>query len=168
MYKTRNHDLADRTREVWDDEEDVQAAAAKLGYDKDSLEADSGPLLSDVNEWYVEQKLPKSGYLAQLELRFIPGKGYGLVATHDIPQGSVLAVCLPLAWVSGPAGQPPPLEALVALLRSSRFSAQQRRVLGSLCSSPELDQVHEEMMQQRQRELQQVGLIVVLFMTARR
>lgn len=157
VYRTVNDELADRTREVWDDEEDIQAAAAKLGYDRDSLEADSGPLMSDVNEWYVEQKYPKEGYLAQLELRFVPGKGYGLFATKPIPQGSVLAVCLPLAWVSGPAGRPPPLEALVGLLRGSRFSAQQRRVLASLASSPELDEAHEAWQQQRQREVLQVG-----------
>lgn len=86
IYKNANHELADVTREVWDDEEDVQAAAAKLGYDRDSLEADSGPLVSDINEWYVEQRYPDQGHLGQLELRFIPGKGYGLVATQNISQ----------------------------------------------------------------------------------
>lgn len=161
MYKAINDELADRTREVWDDEEDVQAAAAQLGYDKDSLAADSGPLMSTVNQWYVEQQFPKEGFLAQLELRFVPGQGYGLYATQAIPSGTVLAVCLPLAWVSGPPGQPPPLESLVALLRSSRFSAQQRRVLGSLCSSPDLDAAHEEAMIQQQQELQQVRVCVV-------
>lgn len=87
IYKSVNSELADVTREVWDDEEDVQAAAAKLGFDRDNLAADSRPLISDVNEWYVEQKKgPTEGYLGQLELRYIPGKGYGLVATQDIAQ----------------------------------------------------------------------------------
>jgi hypothetical protein len=225
MYKSANDQLADVTREVWDDVEDVEAAVAKLGYDRDSLQADSGPLITDVNEWYVEQKHPTEGFLGQLELRYIPGKGYGLVATADIAQvgwlgvwvclqqayisrrsaaaalgcvaasagqasclhaaslpllmfdpctnhlllhlhkyphtntqGKLVAVCLPLAWVSGPAGQPPPLESLVGLLRSSCFTAQQRRVLASLCSSPDLDQSHEAAVMARQQQLQQVGV----------
>lgn len=91
MYRTVNDELADVAREVWDDEEDVQAAAAKLGYDKDTLEADSGPLITEVNEWYVEQKYPKEGFLGQVELRYIPGKGYGLVATSNIAQVGVKA-----------------------------------------------------------------------------
>lgn len=69
----------------------------------------------------------------------------------------MLAVCLPLAWVSGPAGQPPPLEALVGLLRNSTFSAKQRRVLASMCSSPDLDQTHNATVMARQQQLQQVG-----------
>lgn len=151
-------DLADRTREVWDDEEDIMATAEKLGYNRTNSAADSGPLITDVNEWYTEQqKRPKESFLGQVELRYIPGKGYGLVATHDVHAGTVLAVCLPLAWVSGPPGQPPPLEALVRLLKSSSFTAQQRRVLASLCSSPDLDGGHEADVMQRQQELQQVG-----------
>lgn len=99
IYKSINSELADVTREVWDDEEDVQAAAAKLGFDRDNLAADSGPLISDVNEWYVEQKKgPSEGYLGQLELRYIPGKGYGLVATQDIAQ--VIRMCV-VVWVGG-------------------------------------------------------------------
>lgn len=149
-------DLAERTREVWDDEEDIMATAEKLGYNRTSSRAESGPLISEINAYYAEQKYPKESYLGQVELRYMPGKGYGLVATHDIASGTVLAVCLPLAWVSGPPGQPPPLEALVRLLKSSRFTAQQRRVLGSMCSSPDLDVAHEGTVMQRHEELQQV------------
>lgn len=72
----------------------------------------------------------------------------------------MLAVCPPLAWVSGPAGQPPPLEALVGLLRSAPFTAQQRRVFASMCSSPDLDQSHEgAVMAQQQQQLQQDALL---------
>jgi hypothetical protein len=66
-------ELADRVREVWDDEEDVAAAVSRLGYDRDSLAAESGPLLAEVNELYVEQRYPQEGFLAQLELRYMPG-----------------------------------------------------------------------------------------------
>jgi hypothetical protein len=67
-------DAADRVREVWDDEEDVAAAASRLGYDRDSSAADSGPLISEVNRMYVEQQqYPQEGWLGPLELRYIPG-----------------------------------------------------------------------------------------------
>lgn len=82
--------------------------------------------------------------------------GLFLPLLHTNAQGTLLAVCLPLAWVSGPAGQPPPLESLVGLLRSSSFTAQQRRVLASLCSSSDLDQSHEASVVTRQQQLQQV------------
>lgn len=173
IYRTVNDELADVTREVWDDEEDVAAAAAQLGFDRDSSAAEAGPLMSEVNEWYVEKQYPKESYLGQLELRFVPGRGYGLYATQHIPQGSVVAVALPLAWVAGPPGAPPPLESLVALLRgggggggggrdssssssSVVWTAQQRRVLASLCSSPELDGSHQAGLEAQQQEMQQV------------
>jgi hypothetical protein len=47
------------------------------------------------------------------------------------------------------------LEALVGLLRSTPFTAQQRRVFASMCSSPDLDDAHEGAVTARQQQLQQ-------------
>lgn len=79
------------------------------------------------------------------------GKGYGLVATRDISKGTLLAVCEPLAWVSGAPGTPPKLDTLIQHMKASNFTDQQLNVLLSLCSLPDLDLTHEQQ-QQRQRE----------------
>lgn len=70
--KPRNTDLADRTVEYWDDEEDVQQAVDRLGLNDVQQGQDSNPLLSTVNKMYLKKTLP-DGFLGSLNLQYIPG-----------------------------------------------------------------------------------------------
>jgi hypothetical protein len=87
------------------------------------------------------------------------GKGYGLVAAQPIQKGQLLAVCPPLAWVSGAPGQPPRLEQLIRHISNSCYNNIQTDVLQSLCSLPALDEEHAQRQQQRQQQVQQDRLL---------
>jgi hypothetical protein len=82
MYRKANDDLAERTREVWDDEEDIQAAVQRMGLDKQQQAGDSGPLLSEVNKLYVTKDFPKAYIAQQLELRYMEGVHNNLQELH--------------------------------------------------------------------------------------
>ncbi|KAF8072524.1 hypothetical protein HT031_000184 [Scenedesmus sp. PABB004] len=134
--------LADVTREVWDDEEDVGEAVRRLGLDRGVADGEPRMLLSEANRLYVQQAFPQA-HVDQLELHWAPGRGYGVVAARDIAKGTLLAACPPLAWVAGAPGRPPRLEALMQHLAGVELTPRQRDVLHSLCSLPVLDAEHE-------------------------
>jgi hypothetical protein len=73
MYRNINDELAERTREVWDDEEDIQAAVQRMGLDKKQQPGESGPLLSEINKLYVTKNFPKAYVAQQVELRYMEG-----------------------------------------------------------------------------------------------
>jgi hypothetical protein len=73
MYRNINDELAERTREVWDDEEDIQAAVQRMGLDKQQQPGESGPLLSEINKLYVTKNFPKAYVAQQVELRYMEG-----------------------------------------------------------------------------------------------
>lgn len=73
MYRQINDDLAERTREVWDDEEDIQAAVQRMGLGKQQQAGESGPLLTEVNKLYVSKDFPQAHIAQQLELRYMEG-----------------------------------------------------------------------------------------------
>lgn len=70
--RPRNYELADRTKEYWDDEEDIQAAVERLGINKVQQGQDSSPLLSQVNQMYLKKTFAE-GFLGSLELRYFEG-----------------------------------------------------------------------------------------------
>ncbi|KAF6263189.1 hypothetical protein COO60DRAFT_1635410 [Scenedesmus sp. NREL 46B-D3] len=131
MYRKINDDLAERTREVWDDEEDIQAAVERMGLDKQQHVGDSGPLLSEVNKLYVTKDFSQAYIAQQLELRYM----------------------------EGPPGQPPRLEQLIRHVSNSCYNASQTAVLQSLCSLPALDEEHAQRQQRRQQQVQQDRLL---------
>lgn len=87
------------------------------------------------------------------------GKGYGLVAAHDIPKGTLLAICQPLTWISGLPGSPPKLDALVQHMKQSNFTEAQMDVLLSLCSLPNLDDAHGRQQQRQHQQQRQDRLL---------
>lgn len=98
--------LADVVREVWDDEDDVAAAAARLGYDQPGLPAETGPLIGDVNELYVEGgRAPPEAWLGALELRHLPGAvrgGRGAGGGASAPAGCAAPCSAPAPASSRP------------------------------------------------------------------
>lgn len=73
VYQGSRNDLAERTKEVWDDEEDVQEAVRRLIPKQSSAdEQGQGLLYTAINELYIKQKFPE-GYLGPLELRYNEG-----------------------------------------------------------------------------------------------
>lgn len=73
VVKSRSPEIADRTKEYWDDEEDIEAAVERLGINKVQQGQESSPLHSKVNKMYLTKTFA-DGFLGPLELRLIEGK----------------------------------------------------------------------------------------------
>lgn len=70
--RSSNPELADRTKEYWDDEEDIHEAVERLGINKVQQGQDSTPLLSKVNQMYLKKTFA-DGFIGPLEIRHIQG-----------------------------------------------------------------------------------------------